>query len=64
MRKTDVTWRFVMKVVGASLAFAGFVCLVVAFWDKLAECVTSLGEKCKCKRCAEHEDFADELLYD
>lgn len=27
--------RFVLKIVGASLAFAGAVCLVIGFWDKL-----------------------------
>lgn len=27
--------RFVLKIVGASLAFAGVVCLIIGFWDKL-----------------------------
>ena len=31
------TWRFVMKIVGLSLALVGVVCLVIGFWDKLAE---------------------------
>ena len=31
------TWRFVMKIVGLSLALAGAICLVIGFWDKLAE---------------------------
>lgn len=29
------TARFVLKIVGASLAFAGTVCLVIGYWDKL-----------------------------
>ena len=29
------TARFVLKIVGASLAFAGTVCLIIGFWDKL-----------------------------
>ena len=29
------TARFVLKIVGASLAFAGSVCLIIGFWDKL-----------------------------
>lgn len=27
--------RFVLKIVGASLTFAGAVCLVIGFWDKI-----------------------------
>ncbi len=27
--------RFVLKIVGASLTFAGAVCLIIGFWDKL-----------------------------
>lgn len=27
--------RFVLKIVGASLALAGGVCLVIGFWDKI-----------------------------
>ena len=29
------TARFVLKIVGASLAFAGSVCLIIGFWDNL-----------------------------
>lgn len=29
------TARFVLKIVGASLAFAGAVCLVIGYWDKI-----------------------------
>ena len=31
------TWRFVLKIIGLSLALAGVVCMVIGFWDKLAE---------------------------
>ena len=31
------TWRFVMKIIGLSLALAGVICLVIGCWDKLAE---------------------------
>ena len=27
--------RFVLKIVGASLTFAGAVCLIIGYWDKL-----------------------------
>ena len=29
------TARFVLRIVGASLAFFGTVCLILGFWDKL-----------------------------
>lgn len=29
------TARFVLKIVGAALAFAGVVCLIIGFWDKI-----------------------------
>lgn len=29
------TARFVMKIVGASLALAGAVCLIIGFWDRI-----------------------------
>ena len=65
MKKIESTWRFVMKIVGASLAVAGFVCLVIAYWDKLTACVNSIGARCKSKcECSEYEDYADDLLYE
>ena len=30
------TARFVLKIVGAALTFAGAVCLVIGYWDKIA----------------------------
>ena len=27
--------RFILKIVGASLAFAGAVCLAIGYWDKM-----------------------------
>ena len=29
------TARFVLKIVGASLALAGYVCMIIGFWDTL-----------------------------
>jgi hypothetical protein len=31
--------RFVLKIVGASLTFAGAVCLIIGFWDKIFGCL-------------------------
>ena len=63
MKKTESTWRFILKVVGAFFAIAGLACLLVAYWDKLTAGISAIGEKCKCRR-SELEDFEDELLYD
>ena len=61
--KIQSTWRFVLKIVGASLAVAGFVCLLIAYWDKLSACVASIGAACKGKReHSEYDDYADELM--
>ena len=29
------TWRFVLKIVGVSLALAGIICLLVGCWESL-----------------------------
>ena len=47
--------RFVLKIVGASLTLAGFVCLVIGYWDKLtAPHHCCLGKK----RPSEYDDYA------
>lgn len=64
MKKTS-TWRFVLKIVGASLAFAGGVCLVVACWDKLAGSCCGLRDALHGKgKYSEFSDYEDELLYE
>lgn len=65
MKKTRSTWRFVMKIVGLSLAAAGLICLVIGYWDKLMVCGTTLCDKCRGKRdYSEFDDYNDELLYE
>ena len=56
--KSNSTWRFVLAIVGASLAAAGFICIVVANWNKLTACVASLGKKRSA--CPEFDDFDDD----
>ena len=59
MKKVS-TWRFVLKIVGAALAVAGAVCLVIAFWDKLSACARSVCAKC---RKSESYDYEEDLFY-
>ena len=58
------SWRFVLKIVGLSLAAAGLICLLVGFWDKLAEDAAAVKSKLsgKCGCCSEFDDFDDDLL--
>ncbi len=37
--------RFVLKIVGWSLALAAAICCVVAYWDKLTSVVSGLKDK-------------------
>ena len=62
--KKRSTWRFVLKIVGVSLAAAGAICLVIGYWDKLMAAFAAIGEKCKCNCCSEFDDYDDELLYE
>lgn len=64
MKKQSI-WRFVVQIVGVSLALAGLICLLVAYWDKLVSSIGALCNKCKgdCAS-AESEDYEDELLYE
>ncbi len=48
--------RFVLKIVGASLTLAGFVCLLIGYWDKLTAPRTCCLRK---KRPSEYDDYAD-----
>ena len=63
--KKQSMWRFVVQIVGASLALAGIICLLIAHWDKLTACLRSFFTKCAdiCS-CPEFDDYEDELLYE
>lgn len=63
--KKQSTWRFVLKIIGASLAAAGAICLVVGYWDRMLASFCALGEKCRRGgEAPETDDYADELLYE
>lgn len=65
MNEKRSTWRFVLKIVGASLALAGAICLVIGYWDKLmaggAKLGGALSSACK-PRCREFDDYDDAAL--
>ena len=61
--KSSSTWRFVLKIVGLSLAAAGLICLIIGCWDKLAEDAAAVKDKLCCKGCcSEFDDYDDDLL--
>ena len=55
--------RFVLKIVGWSLALAAAICCVVAYWDKLTSVFCGLKDKVsdQRQRCcpSEFDDYAD-----
>ena len=59
------TARMVMKIVGASLALAAFVCLLIGGWHDLTVGCCGLKSRVKQKFASdEYEDYADEELYE
>ena len=58
------TARLVMKIVGASLAFAAFVCLLIGGWHDLSVGCCGMKNRLSKKFNAEYEDYNDEELYD
>ena len=56
--------RFVLKIIGFSLALAAVVCCVVAYWDKITSAVSGLKDKVGdkgacCCHPSEFDDYAD-----
>ena len=56
--------RFVLKIVGLSLALAAAICCVVAYWDKITSAVCGLKDKVAdkgagCCHPSEFDDYAD-----
>ncbi len=66
MNNKKIDWRFILKIVGASLAFAGAVCAVVGYWTELMASACAAREVVKAKRLqrhpAEYDDYADDEL--
>lgn len=58
------TARMVMKIVGASLAFAAFVCLLVGGWHDLSVGYSGMKKRLTRRFGSEYDDYDDEGLYD
>ena len=57
------TARMVMKIIGASLAFAAVVCLIIGGWHDLKVGACGAKARLKQKFGSEYDDYADEELY-
>jgi len=58
------TARMVMKIIGASLALAAFICLLIGGWHDLSVGFCGLKNRLGMKCRSEYDDYADEELYD
>ena len=58
------TASLVMKIIGASLAFAAVVCLIIGGWSEIRTGVSGVKSRVSQKLSpAEAADYADEELY-
>lgn len=58
------TARMVMKIIGASLALAAFVCLLIGGWHDLTVAGSGMKKCLSRKFGSEYDDYDDEGLYD
>ena len=58
------TASLVMKIIGASLAFAAVVCLLIGGWHDLSVGYCGMKKRLTQKFGNECEDYADEELYE
>ena len=58
------TARMVMKIIGASLALAAAICLLIGGWHDLSVGLCGLKNRLSKKSGSEYDDYADEELYD
>lgn len=57
------TARMVMKIIGASLAFAAVVCLLIGGWHDLSVGCSGMKKRVASKFGSEFDDYADDELY-
>ena len=58
------TASMVMKIIGASLAFAAFVCLLIGGWHDLSVGCCGVKGRLRKRFSSEYDDYADEELYE
>ena len=56
------TARMVMKIIGASLAFAAFVCLLIGGWHDLSVGCCGMKKRLSQGVNSEDDDYADDEL--
>lgn len=57
------TARMVMKIVGASLALAAVVCLLIGGWHDLSVGCCGMMKQMRSKFGSEYDDYDDEQMY-
>ena len=58
------TASMVLKIIGASLAFAAVVCLLIGGWHDLAVGCSGMKKRLARKFGSEYDAYADEELYE
>ena len=57
------TASMVLKIIGASLAFAAVICLLIGGWHDLSVGYSGMKKRLARKFGSEYDDYADEELY-
>ena len=57
------TASMVMKIIGASLAFAAVVCLLIGGWHDLSVGYCGMKNRLSKRFRSEYDDYADEELF-
>ena len=58
------TASMVLKIIGASLAFAAVICLLIGGWQDLSVGYSGRKKRLARKFGSEYDDYADEELYE
>ena len=58
------TASMVMKIIGASLAFAAVICLLIGGWHDIAVGCSGMKKRLTRRFGSEYEDYADDELYE
>ena len=58
------TASMVLKIIGASLAFAAVICLLIGGWPDLSVGYSGMKKRLARKFGSEYDDYADEELYE